>query len=685
MLWRNNQKKDATIQEGARYILYITLSFLIFIFTLQFELDRQKRALLETLVDARVQLEQAMLSAITPSLALKSMVIAHRGVLNSENLVRFANDIQKLSINIMAVQLAPDGVVRFTTRLDQNKAAIGHNLLVDMARRPEALRAIRERQTFLVGPVDLLQGRSAVIARTPIFIPGWKSETTFSDFYGFAVSLIDIEAIYDAVSLDWRLYALRGRNGTGIFGDVFAGDPEVFDGPFLQSKVILPNGEWILATREPGLMDAFPWAFFVLIVTLSLSMYMIRLNKVDRHQKRKSVYDIERLKMACKIGKLGFIEKLDDDQLIPSAGAREILETSAFDPLPSILSSNLKEMLLEEKFDINSDRANCRMVTFMTSNGNEKTIEVTHGFSEPELPIIVVQDISNTAARHEHEINVAKLASIGELVAGVAHELNTPLQYITDNLYFLRKCNEDLFSTDRVPAEQDIQSLMSIESMQEYRYEVPAAIDDCIDGTQRMAGIVSAMKLYATPAEEELVDVNVIDVIENAMALTSGTHKNIADISFGRSIKAKFVRGNQSSLTQVFINLINNSCDAIAERRANDENAPDGKIEIEMIEKDKSLIIQFDDNGGGIPCEIQGKMFDLFFTTKPMGKGTGQGLSISKAIVNKCNGHFSYKSKEPDGSRFLIKLDLSSDYEANIAATEIEQSREDVTRDDVID
>jgi len=198
--------------------------------------------------------------------------------------------------------------------------------------------------------------------------------------------------------------------------------------------------------------------------------------------------------------------------------------------------------------------------------------------------------------------------------------------------------------------------------------EFPSAINDCVDGTERMTRIIAAMKSYAAPDDNiPARDIDITKIIESAVVLTAGAHKHLAAITFDKTGEQHYVKGRENELTQVFINLINNSCDAIRDRFTGQNSGQKGNIQIALKKIGERLRITYKDNGGGIPVEIRRKIFDLFFTTKPVGKGTGQGLAISLAILKRYNGDIRYEPAPPDGSMFIIELALAEESPAQVA------------------
>lgn len=261
-----------------------------------------------------------------------------------------------------------------------------------------------------------------------------------------------------------------------------------------------------------------------------------------------------------------------------------------------------------------------------------------------------------------------KLESIGELAAGVAHEINTPIQYIGDNARFLQDAFRDLikFAEERRdaadPGPMQIEELPSQEevdsSVLEYhRLEVPQALKELLEGVGQVARIVRALKEFSHPGPIERLPVDLNHGIESTILLSSHEWKYLAEISteFARDLPP--VPCLAGELNQVILNLIVNAAHAIAEV----ERAPGvkGAIHISTRGDGEFAEIRVSDTGCGIPESIQSKVFDPFFTTKPIGKGTGQGLALAYAvIVKKHKGTIRFESKPGVGTTFIIRLPL---------------------------
>lgn len=244
-----------------------------------------------------------------------------------------------------------------------------------------------------------------------------------------------------------------------------------------------------------------------------------------------------------------------------------------------------------------------------------------------------------------------KLESIGQLAAGVAHEINTPMQFISDNLHFVEQAVNDLMAVaeGHRPA-TDI-------NLDFLRRRLPRALERAHDGVQRVSRIVGAMRQFSHPGVSmEPVDVNAL--IENAVTVSANAFKYIADLDL-RLAEIPNVPEVRGDLGQVLLNLITNAAHAMEERIGDSGQRGLLRIETRFLTERGLIEIAVQDNGSGIPEAIAHRVFDPFFTTKPVGTGTGQGLAISRAIVvDKLGGELAFERVQPQGTCFRIRLPL---------------------------
>jgi signal transduction histidine kinase len=254
----------------------------------------------------------------------------------------------------------------------------------------------------------------------------------------------------------------------------------------------------------------------------------------------------------------------------------------------------------------------------------------------------------------EMELRLAqKLEAVGRLAAGIAHEINTPIQYITDSVHFLGSAFDELLGVvvardgPQKPSEE-----IDISFLQE---EVPKAVERTIEGTERVATIVRAMKEFSHPDASEKVAADVNRALQNTLMISRSEYKYVATVDLHCGDLPE-VLCNVGELSQVFLNLIVNSAHALADAG---RDAETGRITIRSAAVEGWAEFTFEDNGCGIPPEIIDKIYDPFFTTKDVGRGTGQGLAIARAIVvDKHGGSISVQSSPGTGTCFTLRLPL---------------------------
>jgi two-component system, NtrC family, sensor kinase len=264
-----------------------------------------------------------------------------------------------------------------------------------------------------------------------------------------------------------------------------------------------------------------------------------------------------------------------------------------------------------------------------------------------------------------------KLESVGRLAAGVAHEINTPIQYIGDSVLFLQSAQADLWKLqlayrsafERLAQNEPLQLLAPTVAAVEadidldfLSQEIPEAFERTLQGIERVAAIVRAMKEFAHPdcIEHSCADLN--HAIETTLTVARNEYKYSAQIEthFG---ELPLVLCNVGELNQVFLNLIVNASHAITE---SGKEADTGRITITTAADGAEVSICVADNGCGIPAENLEKVFDPFFTTKPVGRGTGQGLAIARSIiVEKHGGRVDVHSTVGSGTSITVRLPAS--------------------------
>lgn len=272
-----------------------------------------------------------------------------------------------------------------------------------------------------------------------------------------------------------------------------------------------------------------------------------------------------------------------------------------------------------------------------------------------------------------------KLEAVGRLAAGVAHELNTPLQFVSDSMSFVDESVRDLVKileryretiAAHVPESQRakvLDELGRIDADSDLGFlaeKTPEALSLANQGVSRMATIVRAMKefSYADAADTLPLDVN--QAIHNTLIIAKSEYRAFADVETELG-EVPHVQCRASEIAQVFLNLIVNAAHAIEERvRGTDER---GLIRVRSAAVDGGVEVTVSDNGTGIPEHVRERLYDPFFTTKPVGKGTGQGLAISRHAVDRHRGRLDFTSELGRGTTFRVWLPLGPVSQANVS------------------
>lgn len=284
--------------------------------------------------------------------------------------------------------------------------------------------------------------------------------------------------------------------------------------------------------------------------------------------------------------------------------------------------------------------------------------------------------VRNTTERRQLEGQLRqaqKLESIGQLAAGIAHEINTPTQYVGDNTRFLQDSFKELLDAMQRQTEllatapdgaetsalKDEARAISDEADLEYLCdEIPKAIRQSLEGVEQISKIVQSMKDFAHPgsAQKKMADLN--QALESTITVARNEWKYVAEIVTEFDPQLPAVPCLLGELNQVVLNLIINATHAVAEKLKRDEGSK-GVIKVTTGREDEWAVIRISDTGIGIPRAVRSKIFDPFFTTKDVGKGTGQGLAISHRVVKKHGGTITFETEEGVGTTFVIRLPLA--------------------------
>ena len=310
-------------------------------------------------------------------------------------------------------------------------------------------------------------------------------------------------------------------------------------------------------------------------------------------------------------------------------------------------------------------------------DGRVFPVEVNANFLEfdgQEYCFAFTRDVSERREWETQLRQAQKLEAIGQLAAGIAHEINTPSQYIGDNTGFLKESwtsiaplfdgmrqirahigngltEDELKDFDRRWAETDIDYLQT---------EIPKALEQALDGVHRVNKIVRAMKEFSHPGAEEKQAIDINQAVQTTVTVARNEWKYVADLEMLLDPALPPVPCHSGEFNQVILNLLVNAAHAIEESGCKGFKEK-GKITIRTRRDAEGVELSITDTGAGIPGEVQSRIFEPFFTTKPVGKGTGQGLALARnTIVKRHGGKIWFETTPGKGTTFFIYLPFSA-------------------------
>ena len=303
-------------------------------------------------------------------------------------------------------------------------------------------------------------------------------------------------------------------------------------------------------------------------------------------------------------------------------------------------------------------------------------LEVSHSVSPLQVGtlvagvVVVFRDVTELREQQRRQVEGShdqKLEALGRLSAGLAHEINTPIQFVGDNTRFLAEAYQTMLelllvyreclgpTSGQLPWEERKKLAEDAEEKADIDYlaeEVPGAVEQSLEGIDRVASLVRAMKAfsYKDTKEHSYADLN--EGIRTTVIVARNEVKYVADVVLDLG-ELPDVLCNLGDLNQVFLNLLVNAADAMP------EGGERGEIKITTRVEGTNVVLSFADNGTGIPEEIRKTIFDPFFTTKEVGKGTGQGLALARAVCEKHGGTIEVNSELGAGTEFVLTLPVS--------------------------
>ncbi len=281
------------------------------------------------------------------------------------------------------------------------------------------------------------------------------------------------------------------------------------------------------------------------------------------------------------------------------------------------------------------------------------------------------RDLAAQRALETRMLETDRMVAIGTLASGIAHEINTPIQFVGDSAHFLQGALVDLFGLlDAYRRLRDVAAaggwapelvaeLLAEEDVVDAAYlaeNCPKAVARTLDGVSRVATIVRALKEFGHPGQTEMASADLVQAIQNTVTVARNEWKYVADVVTDLDPLPP-VLCHVGSLNQVFLNLLVNAAHAIGDVVG--QSGEKGTIRLGARVEDAWVHITVEDTGSGIPEAVQPRIFDPFFTTKEVGRGTGQGLAIARSIVvDKHGGRIRFDTTPGVGTTFHLHLPI---------------------------
>ncbi len=256
-------------------------------------------------------------------------------------------------------------------------------------------------------------------------------------------------------------------------------------------------------------------------------------------------------------------------------------------------------------------------------------------------------------------VHSEKMRSLGQLVAGITHEINNPINFVYGNMVHLQHYTEALFQIINLyesfegdlceEKQQELKNLKDKIELEFLKEDLPMLIKSCYEGTERTKNIILDLKNFSRVDEMVVNDINLPKEIDTTLNILRNKVKNKVQIIKEYDENLPTVEGYGGQLNQVFMNILDNACYAVSEN---------GSIYIRLHKIENDVIIEFEDTGCGMKKEQIEKIFDPFYTTKPVGSGTGLGMSISYKVIQNHNGSIKVDSVEGKGTKFVLRLPI---------------------------
>lgn len=613
-------------------------------------------------------------SALNAKLALvngPSGMIHAAGVADQEAFSRFAEQLGRNVPGVTSLQLAPGGIVTYVWPLETNKAAIGHDLLGDPGRAEAARRAIEGRNTWIAGPLNLIQGGTALIARQPIFLP---EQSGGDRFWGFSTLLLDLDLLYEEAGLNKVgediLLAIRGKDAKGSRGEEFYGADNFNWDKALTAEVTLPSGSWEIAAMPRGGWTAhyeerqrlILGLGFISLLLACLFYVILRMPQNMRRMIRSANAALERsetrFRDAIEAAPSGFVVFGQHGQLAFSNRNFDRLYRAASQLItPGIhyrafVEETIRAGVYRQETDSNGsldedlyDLLAEAHTSLDVQLSDGKWLNILYhpmrdgGWVGFHRDITELRDNQAQLVREKIRAEEASKTKT-DFLATVSHEVRTPLNGVLGMLGVLQE-------SSGLSEEQSIHIRTAYRSAQ----HLLTILNEILDISKIEAG-----KLMLEPEV-----FNVAEMLSETSELlaASAQEKGLSlRLEYAEGVKALAVSADQGRLRQVILNLLSNAI-----KFTNAGSVILSAVSSDLCEKSKiSLTIQVRDTGVGFSDADIEKLFEPFTQLQNSADrqygGTGIGLPICRRIMEAMGGTLTAEGEPGKGACFTVNVDL---------------------------
>ena len=478
----------------------------------------------------------------------------------------------------------------------------------------------------------------------------------------------------------WPNYPWFANQSVYLFSCLVSISALEFVKSFLQTKTQAPNLHKIsfvftflyILTGALSLFGSFNLSYFFVLgnaAMLSFFMLLLGLNILKNGFKPAKFFLIAWSSMLLGI----IIYVFKDFNLLPNnsftnytmpaGSALEVILLSL--ALADRINILKKEKELSQAQTLNALRENERIITeqnvFLETKVTERTSELKRSNNE------LYTTLSELKQTQSQLVNAEKMASLGQLTAGIAHEINNPINFVVSNVKPLRRDIEDIYELVKKYEQinlasnlnNDLESVTNFKKEIDYDYikeEISILLKGIEEGAIRTADIVKGLRVFSRLDENDLKRTNILEGLDSTLSLLNTEINGYIDLEKKYSVLPD-IECYPGKLNQVFMNILNNAIFAIKENKTRIEK---GLLIITATADDKFVKLSIKDNGIGMSDAVKLKIFEPFFTTKDVGKGTGLGMSITFSIINDHNGKIEVETAIGKGTEFILYLPINN-------------------------